>query len=88
MMIHFRAARLAIAIPWDLSTPPAMCRRDSVSFIKAPTLVSQLILIKMNVFETGNCRPGVTGQRCDMCLPNHFGFSPDGCKPCECDPQV
>ncbi len=33
----------------------------------------------------GNCREGVTGQRCDMCLPNHYGFSPEGCKPCECD---
>ena len=25
------------------------------------------------------CKPGVTGQHCDRCLPNHYGFSPEGC---------
>lgn len=31
------------------------------------------------------CRPGVTGQRCDVCEAYHYGFSYEGCKPCECD---
>jgi hypothetical protein len=31
------------------------------------------------------CRPGVTGQRCDVCQPYQYGFSHAGCKPCECD---
>ena len=26
------------------------------------------------------CKPGVTGRKCDQCLPNHWGFSRDGCK--------
>lgn len=25
------------------------------------------------------CKPGVTGQYCDQCLPNHYGFSSEGC---------
>ena len=25
-----------------------------------------------------SCRPGVTGHKCDRCLPNHFGFSAQG----------
>ena len=28
----------------------------------------------------------MTGQRCEMCLPQHYGFSTEGCKACECDP--
>ncbi|GCB72288.1 hypothetical protein scyTo_0006235 [Scyliorhinus torazame] len=31
------------------------------------------------------CQPGVVGQHCDKCEPYHFGFSQDGCKPCDCD---
>ena len=26
------------------------------------------------------CQPGVTGQRCDKCEVNHFGFGSEGCK--------
>lgn len=26
------------------------------------------------------CQPGVTGQHCDRCEANHFGFSSEGCK--------
>ncbi|NXY88567.1 LAMC1 protein, partial [Alcedo cyanopectus] len=33
------------------------------------------------------CQPGVTGQRCDRCEVNHFGFGSEGCKPCDCDPE-
>ncbi|BFZ20658.1 hypothetical protein BsWGS_23697 [Bradybaena similaris] len=32
------------------------------------------------------CKPGVTGQRCDRCLPNYFDFSDVGCRPCDCVP--
>ncbi|XP_016934621.2 laminin subunit gamma-1 [Drosophila suzukii] len=32
-----------------------------------------------------HCRPGVTGQRCDQCENYFYGFSSEGCKPCECD---
>uniref|UniRef100_A0A8C5QNT2 Laminin subunit gamma 1 n=1 Tax=Leptobrachium leishanense TaxID=445787 RepID=A0A8C5QNT2_9ANUR len=33
------------------------------------------------------CQPGISGQRCQHCEPNHFGFGPEGCKPCDCDPE-
>ncbi|CAH2311352.1 laminin subunit gamma-1 [Pelobates cultripes] len=33
------------------------------------------------------CQPGISGQRCQQCEPNHFGFGPEGCKPCDCDPE-
>ena len=26
------------------------------------------------------CKPGVGGRQCDECLPDHYQFSPDGCK--------
>ncbi|XP_070602395.1 laminin subunit gamma-1 [Erythrolamprus reginae] len=37
--------------------------------------------------QTGQCecQPGVTGQRCERCEANHFGFGPEGCKPCDCN---
>ncbi len=75
------------------------CNCDSVGSINATCHVQtgqckQIILLKITntevlngFFLKGNCRPGVTGQQCDQCLPNHYGFSPDGCKPCECDQQ-
>ncbi len=28
----------------------------------------------------------MTGEKCDSCLPNHYGFSEFGCKKCDCDP--
>ncbi|XP_049703370.2 laminin subunit alpha [Helicoverpa armigera] len=32
------------------------------------------------------CRPGVIGDRCDQCAPNHWGLnSGQGCTPCDCD---
>ncbi|XP_010636969.1 laminin subunit alpha-1 isoform X1 [Fukomys damarensis] len=37
--------------------------------------------------ETGHCdcRPHVTGQRCDQCLPGHYGLDAGlGCLPCNC----
>ncbi|CAB4054802.1 LAMC1 [Lepeophtheirus salmonis] len=44
---------------------------------------------KVATWETGqcNCNEGVTGQRCDTCMAFHYGFSQDGCKPCDCDPS-
>ena len=30
------------------------------------------------------CKPGVTGFRCDKCLPLHFGFGSEGCSKCDC----
>lgn len=32
--------------------------------------------------QTGQCecQPGITGQRCERCEANHFGFGPEGCK--------
>uniref|UniRef100_A0A674JQ18 Laminin subunit gamma-1 n=1 Tax=Terrapene triunguis TaxID=2587831 RepID=A0A674JQ18_9SAUR len=39
--------------------------------------------------QTGQCecQPGITGQRCERCEVNHFGFGPEGCKPCDCDTE-
>ncbi|KAJ8361099.1 hypothetical protein SKAU_G00176240 [Synaphobranchus kaupii] len=31
-----------------------------------------------------HCRPGVGGMRCNHCLPGHWGFGDEGCKPCLC----
>jgi len=30
------------------------------------------------------CKPGITGDKCDRCLPNFYDFSPQGCKSCSC----
>lgn len=30
------------------------------------------------------CKPGVTGDKCDRCDVNHFDFGPHGCKNCSC----
>ena len=29
---------------------------------------------------------GVDGLQCEECKPLHYGFSPTGCSPCDCDP--
>ena len=31
------------------------------------------------------CKPGVTGDKCDKCLPNHYDLTSDGCKLCSCN---
>jgi laminin gamma 1 len=31
------------------------------------------------------CKPGVTGERCDQCKPGFYDFSPSGCKDCHCE---
>lgn len=34
------------------------------------------------------CKSGVTGVRCDQCLPHHWGLASGlGCQPCDCDVQ-
>lgn len=32
-----------------------------------------------------HCRPGVVGKKCDQCANYFYGFSNEGCLPCECD---
>ncbi|KAI5735373.1 hypothetical protein M8J77_017507 [Diaphorina citri] len=32
------------------------------------------------------CKPGVTGDKCDRCDVNHYDFGEAGCKSCECNP--
>lgn len=27
----------------------------------------------------------MTGSKCDQCKPHHYGFSAEGCIPCDCD---
>lgn len=31
-----------------------------------------------------HCKPGVTGQACDRCLPGYFNFTDSGCTGTEC----
>ena len=31
-----------------------------------------------------DCKPGVTGPKCDMCEPTHWDFTAIGCKDCGC----
>ncbi|RNA00650.1 Laminin subunit gamma-1, partial [Brachionus plicatilis] len=31
------------------------------------------------------CKPGVVGDKCDRCAPNHYDLTQDGCKLCMCD---
>lgn len=31
------------------------------------------------------CKPGVTGDKCDRCDNNYYQFGPHGCQPCGCD---
>lgn len=31
------------------------------------------------------CRPGVTGLKCDQCMPNHYDLTIEGCKECQCN---
>ncbi|CAH0546889.1 unnamed protein product [Brassicogethes aeneus] len=32
------------------------------------------------------CKPGVTGEKCDRCASNHYDFGASGCKSCDCEP--
>lgn len=40
--------------------------------------------------ETGEClcKRNVIGRDCNQCIPEYWGLgdSPEGCKPCDCDP--
>lgn len=31
------------------------------------------------------CQQGVTGSMCESCLPQHWDFTADGCKSCQCE---
>lgn len=37
-------------------------------------------------FGRCRCRPGVIGEKCDRCAPNHYDLSITGCKECQCNP--
>ncbi|XP_031551742.1 laminin subunit alpha-5-like [Actinia tenebrosa] len=30
------------------------------------------------------CKPGVTGQSCDQCMPGYYNFTSEGCTACDC----
>ena len=32
------------------------------------------------------CKPGVTGDKCDRCAANYYNFGSYGCISCECNP--
>lgn len=49
--------------------------------------LGSLSLICNPVTSQCSCRPGVTGLKCDQCLPLHFNFSSEGCQKCNCDPK-
>ncbi len=31
-----------------------------------------------------DCKPGVSGAKCDQCSPNYWNFGSLGCQPCGC----
>lgn len=33
------------------------------------------------------CKPGVTGDKCDQCMPNYCQLTEAGCRQCECNPS-
>jgi laminin gamma 1 len=33
------------------------------------------------------CKPGVTGAKCDQCAANHWNFNFKGCESCDCRPE-
>ncbi|KAM9719019.1 laminin subunit gamma-1 [Menidia menidia] len=33
-----------------------------------------------------SCKPGVTGEKCDRCLPGFHSLTEAGCRPCSCSP--
>lgn len=39
-----------------------------------------------NDYGVCECQPGVTGEKCDQCLPNYYNLSATGCTKCRCDP--
>lgn len=41
-------------------------------------------LLQCNSEGKCQCKPGVTGDKCDKCEPNHYDFGAHGCKNCGC----
>jgi hypothetical protein len=46
-----------------------------VSFTESQYRMEHIVETLMYLFD-----------RCNECAPNHYGFSDDGCEPCDCDP--
>ncbi|CAF0941718.1 unnamed protein product [Rotaria sordida] len=54
----------------------------------APCICSQCGSLRCDhISGRCQCKPGVTGVTCDVCLENHYGYhacNDEGCKPCAC----
>lgn len=75
---------------WNLESDQGKCIRIDIFFILFLKIYVGCETCKCNPIGAYNiscsvnsgqcfCKPGVTGQHCDRCLPNHYGFSNEGC---------
>ena len=69
----------------NLSALYHQVKRWSLSFDAPVHIVSGSRSLQCNSEGKCQCKPGVTGKKCDRCEENYYDFSSQGCKPCGCN---